>query len=542
MKKISTFFAFLCCTAAPLIAQPPVWWDERYNGPPDDADEARAIAVDAAGNAYVTGTSFGNNGNLDIVTIKYSPTGQVVWTATFDGNNDNDEGRDIEVDNSGNVYVTGYSKGGNQNDVITIKYNSSGAQQWATPYNGTANSVDEGNAIDIDPAGNVYVGGITTTNGFDYDAVTIKYNSSGTQLWADVYDSGNSGNDEIRDIAVDAIGNVFVVGSADSSGVSMNVQMMTWKYMTGGALAWRVHYNGPSNDNDYGKAITLDKFGNVLVAGYSFQVNQWFDYVTVKYNASGSQQWAQRYNNGNNRYDEAWDIIADTLGNVYVTGQSQPTGGNGTPPDYATLKYDPNGNQVWAQRYDYGDDDRAYSIGLDDSLNVYVAGYSKSNVTNQDFTVVRYSNSGTQQWVLRYNAPANGNDRCNNMAVWPNGDVWVTGVSANLTNDDYLTVRYSYNAVGIKEHETAYSMQLFPNPASNYVQAVLEADELLENVEVQLRDISGRLLMSEKTFTKNAGEKKLSCELFTGDLSSGTYLLSFSAGARILSCSRLVVR
>ncbi|MBK7160163.1 MAG: SBBP repeat-containing protein [Ignavibacteria bacterium] len=73
------------------------------------------------------------------------------WISTYNYNTE--DAKAIEVDNSGNVYVTGTSG----TDYATVKYNSSGVQQWASRYNGTGNSSDYANSIAVDGLGNVYV-------------------------------------------------------------------------------------------------------------------------------------------------------------------------------------------------------------------------------------------------------------------------------------------------------------------------------------------------------------------------------------------------
>ncbi len=82
----------------------------------------------------------------------------------------------IAVDSSNSVYITGFSPGSNgSNDIVTIKYGSSGSQSWLQRYNGPANGNDAGNAIAVDPSGNVYVTGYETTATGGTEIVTIKY-------------------------------------------------------------------------------------------------------------------------------------------------------------------------------------------------------------------------------------------------------------------------------------------------------------------------------------------------------------------------------
>jgi hypothetical protein len=99
--------------------------------------------------------------------------------------------------------------------------------------------------------------------------------------------------------------------------------------------------------------------------------------------------WAARYNNEQvNGNDEAADIALDPLGNSYVTGRSQGSGGDF---DYYTVKYNSSGNMVWRVRYDntYGDDE-ARALVLDSLGNVYVTGRSIGDGTAFDYATVKY--------------------------------------------------------------------------------------------------------------------------------------------------------
>ena len=81
----------------------------RYDGPAISTDQATAIAVDGSGSVYVTGRSYGSGPDYDYATIKYDSSGQQQWVARYDGPDSNDEATAIAVDGSGNVYVTGRS-------------------------------------------------------------------------------------------------------------------------------------------------------------------------------------------------------------------------------------------------------------------------------------------------------------------------------------------------------------------------------------------------------------------------------------------------
>jgi len=122
------------------------------------------------------------------------------------------------------------------------------------------------------------------------------------------------------------------------------------------------------------------------------------DYVTIKYNSAGQQQWLADFSGGNNTANFASAIALDSSGNVYVTGMGC---GYGNDSDYATVKYNSAGEQQWVARYDGPGHnlDTAMAIAVDPSGNVYVTGRSTGSGTDYDCATVKYSPSGQEAWV-----------------------------------------------------------------------------------------------------------------------------------------------
>ncbi len=163
MKNQITFLIlFTVLGFCSLQAQVTQEWVARYSGPGNTSDAASSIAVDNSGNVYVTGRSVRGTSD-DYATIKYNSLGDSLWVRKFNGpGNVVYAESSLAVDGAGNVYVTGASTGIGNSDYATIKYNSSGDSLWVARYNGPGNSYDHSYAIAVDGAGNVYVTGAST--------------------------------------------------------------------------------------------------------------------------------------------------------------------------------------------------------------------------------------------------------------------------------------------------------------------------------------------------------------------------------------------
>jgi uncharacterized delta-60 repeat protein len=433
---------FTICTSV-FGDGPPQQWVAHYNGPGNGSELAYDLAVDNSGNVFVTGSSYGSSTYDDYATVKYDPNGTELWVRRYNGpDNGNDGASDIAIDSSGNVYVTGYSYGvGTSTDFATAKYDTNSNQLWASRYNGPDNSDDSASALAVDNSGNIYVTGVSfgSTTGTDY--ATVKYGPDGNQLWAARYNGPDNSDDEAYDLAIDSLGNVYVTGVGFST--SAGADYVTVKYDPNGNHLWVAHYDGQENSDDSAYALAVDNPGNVYVTGISFGDSTDYDYATVKYGPDGNQLWAARYNGPDNSDDEAYDLAIDRSGNVYVTGVSF---GGSTGYDYATVKYGPGGNQLWAARYNGPDnsDDYVSALTVDSSGSVYVTGYSFGSSASADYVTVKYDQDGTQSWVARYNGTGNSEDYVYAIAVDNSGNVYVTGQSVSSSaNFDYATIKYT---------------------------------------------------------------------------------------------------
>jgi hypothetical protein len=112
--------------------------------------------------------------------------------------------------------------------------------------------------------------------------------------------------------------------------------------------------------------------------------------------------------------------------------------------DYATVKYDVDGNQLWVARFNGPADaqDTASALAVDADGSVYVTGSSTGLLSSTDYATVKYDADGNQLWVARFNGPADAQDTASALAVDADGNVYVTGYSGiSFSNFDYVTIK-----------------------------------------------------------------------------------------------------
>jgi hypothetical protein len=218
--------------------------------------------------------------------------------------------------------------------MVAIKVNSTGIMQYTNRYTSTGNADDELLDMVVESSGTIYACGYETNSTQGKNYKTLKISSTGTLIWSNVYNGPDNDIDEAYSVATDRSGNVYVTGKSDG-GAATVFDIATVKYNSSGVQLWANRFNGLSSSTDEGKAVTADTAGNVYVTGYSSNPTTSQDYQTIKYNSAGALQWEIRYTNSGTSggSDIANSIFADNAGNVYVAGSSSL--------DYAVVKYAP---------------------------------------------------------------------------------------------------------------------------------------------------------------------------------------------------------
>jgi len=431
--------------ARTLVIDPVLAYSTYVGGSKEES--GASIAVDSAGNAYITGQDRGSTdfptenpiqstyggGFTDAFVTKINADGSAAVYSTYLGGSQNDTGEGIAVDSAGNAYLTGQTDSndfplvnaiqavpsGNSTGFVT-KINAAGnALVYSTFLGGTGG--DNGSRIAVDSAANVYVTGYTLSTDFPIvnaiqptfgggllDSFVTKINAAGNAFVYSTY-LGGSGDDVGTGIAVNSTGKVYLTGVTTSINFpTVNAIQPTLHSPYGNAFVTKINaggtalvystYLGGSSSED-GEGIAVDPGGNVYVAGGTTSadfpivnaiqpvLNGFGDAFVTKINPAGSALLYSTYLGGSNG-EGARGIASDSAGNAYVTGITES-------PDFPTLNaiqpaYAGNRDLfvtsinaagtafIYSTYLGANKDDEANAIALDSAGSAYVVGASLS--------------------------------------------------------------------------------------------------------------------------------------------------------------------
>lgn len=306
-----------CFLVTPLFALAPDWtpaWTKTLN--PGGFTSVRAIETDSLGNLYVAGGTDGLFGSQNFpgtngFVLKFAPNGTQLWARQFDMNFHTVTG--LSVDNSGNVIAVGQIAVGQTTGASFIrKLNPSGTTLWSTTF--TSQYRDDAFGVASDSVGNIFVSGQRATSVFSReDAFLKKYDPSGNFVWDRVI--ATPGREQGRDVAVDSLGNIIVVGGTTGDlvlPVQGEIDAFVTKFDQAGNVLLTNQYQGAGEAAE----VDTDNAGNTYVSGYSGNGTSGF---VMKLRSNGTRHW--------NRVPPdsivAGHVSADGLGNVYASGYDE---------------------------------------------------------------------------------------------------------------------------------------------------------------------------------------------------------------------------
>ena len=317
-------------------------WTNTYQGTTNGIQGAAGMALDGADNLYVTGSSLVATGVTLFATIKYNPNGQAVWTNFYGGSQPgDDEGGGIALDAAGNIFVTGKSSGSNGfQGIATVAYSSSGQSIWTNRLESLASGIANfyEHPIALDTAGNVFVTGCPIDAYGVNDLATIKYSNNGTPLWTNYYSSASPGASP-GDIIVDTNNRVTVTGSIiATNGLPTRI---TIQYSEAGTPLWTNLFSGIGKIiGTFGGPMAEDPDGNIYVTGEApdgtTNGTALASCGTVMYSGSGTPLWTN-YFVSSSGFAAAPGIALDKNSDVFVTGSASENGESS--PGWLTIKY-----------------------------------------------------------------------------------------------------------------------------------------------------------------------------------------------------------
>ncbi len=366
-------------------------WVRIYNGPANGYDRGNGIAVDKSGNVYVCGMSDTTSNIADWVVLKYLPTGHLEWRSRIGGLNLREEALHITVDDSGYVYVTGLKLSVAAGyDILTVKYSPSGSIVWQDQFDGDAHGSEYPHDIARGDEGEIIVGGQVGTASTGPQFLTIKYAGSGSRQWVRTFDSPEPVDIGLC-VGVDAANNVYVSGyNQPSSGIQ--VAITTIKYSADGDTLWTSVYDDPSGAEDFVRDMVVDGFGHAYVVGNTNGGFLGQQFTVIKYDPDGDTAWVRAFPGAQTQGSDARAVTLDKAGRVYVTGiTNRPTPGD---QDLLVVNLAADGTFRWMKDFSGpgAGADIGTAIAIDNFGNVIVAGtLDGGNSSYEDYLVIKYT-------------------------------------------------------------------------------------------------------------------------------------------------------
>lgn len=372
------------------------------------------------------------------------------WNKVFFAGGIGDYARCMISDRSNNVYIGGSEIiDGVNDDYRVAKISSNGTFESSYLYdNPLYHSVDIVTAMHVDAAGSVYVTGQTMTNNGFEDIHTAKLNGFEYIQWTAKFDGVDHNEDYPSVIKTDANDNVYVAGFTNYESRS---EYLLMKYSPNGGLAngqplWIATHGGSDSLADHINDMVIDPSGNIYVTGYTQETGQKLNITTIKYSPSGTRIWMEQYDDVNSESQTAYSIQLDDSNNVYIAGRTDIDPLDGSF-DYKgiVLKYDKNGIYKWTHiepTVNY-----LRSLKIDEDNNV-IAGGDNTLTSSADLTVIKLNSEGSFLWRDTINGLADYGDFFKALDVDCDNNIYVVGKTTGNSNlgNGFLTAKI--NAVG----------------------------------------------------------------------------------------------
>ncbi len=415
-------------------------------------EAGEALAIDSLGNVYITGNSL--DLNMDVLLVSFDRDGNYRWNTTW-GNLGVDWGSAIAIDSSDNIFVAGQHYNTTDNNAIILKFNSLGEYQWNMTWGEIG--LDAAYGMVIDSEDNIYITGYThsrTISG-NSDIFLAKYNSTGLE-WETVL-PGTINNDYGRDLALDSLDNIYLVGNNASVSAS-DGDVVIAKYNSDGDQLWNATWNKWQDQQGYD--IEIDSKNNVYVTGYNRTLTN-YDILLLKVNSSnGDIVLDSSWDAGLNKIDIGWELDIDSEDFIYITGESQMSSNF---YNVTLLKFDSTLDLKWYINWGGSYHDLGRGIVIDDTKdNIYITGIENSTtLSGDDIFLLRFIEYPPDDFILDSTAgtpEADGiftlswtpSDKANNYSVYEFSS-YINSINGSLTSLANKTTNLSLPLTGYSD-------------------------------------------------------------------------------------------
>jgi len=547
MKKIILLFvtAVYFFLNGNSFSQPQTEWIQRYNNNGDSNEDLRDMAIDKAGNIYITGYTYSPSTLEDIITLKYSTQGVLLWARMYNGpSNRGDIGVNVKVDDSNYIYVAGETFNASQfNNFLLIKYDQNGITKWTRELDGGGSFTDQPKDMVLDDSSNVYLTGYGfTPNWVVGDYLTVKYDRNGVLKWLKFFNNSGTYSEFANTIALDNSKRVIVTGLSSLS--NGNTVSATIIYNNFGDTIRTIKYN-----NAIGWGILTDKTGNVYIGG-DYRNNNQDDIFINKYSEQGNLLWNYTYGTSDtiftNDYFSSMHLDNQNK-NIYLTGKSNVDNQNGW--DYLILKYSLDGDSIWKRGYSLTpySSNSSNHMAIDKFNNVYVTGSSDYNTPSYRFLTVKYDSAGNFKWSASYTNYLFADHYGKRVFVDTSNNIYVGGTSYGVgTGSDIALIKYSLitnvtqqSNINIKDYSLS---QNYPNPFNpkTIIRFQIPAGSINNsNILLKVYDVLGKEVAILIDQIENPGSYKI--EWDASNYSSGIYLYSLIVNNKIIDTKKLIL-
>ncbi len=345
-------------------------------------------------------------------------------------------------DDSGRLIVVGNTlTNGESENFLISKFDPDGGLLWQQEYNfSDSDSTDFATAVICDQYNNIYVTGGSydnTSGSFDY--ATLKLDASGNFVWQKRFDGQDNLDDIPSAIGIDYQGNVYVTGGSQSQANAWDY--LTIKYDYTGMEQWSVSYDYAQKD-DFASEIQVEQgSGQLTIVGGSASSATAWDFAVLQYDSDGNWQATEREASGIGTFDKPMAFYQDNAGNMYITGSKS---GNGTDFDILTIKLNAHLQLKWTKTFNgHNMEDGAYDVIADPQGNVYVAGYTQKSNLGMNFLILKYDSTGTLEWS-KERTPYYPQDsaQATEIALDISGNVYASGYIQDQGDKDILSMRF----------------------------------------------------------------------------------------------------